>query len=181
MREVKVKRRTWVQALACLAMGGMLCAWTLWPSPDAVALKFTGFSLCGKTRPGGRPITYAEFELVNQTRKTIYYEGTPYPVYYVEYKENGKWVPHEEVTEPETFSALFPHRRFKFRMIAPNAPNKWRVTVHWIRPRAAPVTLRRFFPPRPGLLASQELGAPPVIIATSEVKLAVSHPPSGAR
>ena len=161
---MQLKTRQLSGLFGYIGLLGILFAWMFWPRSHPLTLAFDGFSSAVASR-SAKKITYAEFELINRSSRTIYYEGTPYPVYFLEFEKNGQWFRDDAETDAENFAPLFPGHRFKFKVVLPASTDKWRVGVHWIRPNSAPLTLRRLFPPRNAILFSERIGGAPVTIA----------------
>jgi hypothetical protein len=148
--------RTIIGSAGYLLVAANLGVWLFWPFTPPMAIRFEGQK--PMDRAGGRSVTYAQFELHNISSRTVYYEGTPYPVYFIERLENGRWLRNEVEVDAENFAALFPGRRFRFKLVAPTTgTNEWRLAVRWIRPQYAPVTFRRFFPARCAVLFSDPI------------------------
>jgi hypothetical protein len=146
-----------IRSAGYLLLGRMAACCFFWPLSNPITIRFEGIHKA-TARSGGRTISYAEFEIRNVGARTVYYEGTPYPVYVIEHLKNGRWIRNEAEVDAENFAALFPGHRFRFKLVAPAfGTNQWRLGIRWIRPNYAPVTLRRFFPARSSILFSDAL------------------------
>jgi hypothetical protein len=139
-----------------LMLGGFF-AWFFYAPPARLDLSFKGFSHDFRPSRRGLPITYALFELRNRGQQTLYYEGSPLPVYSIETEQNGRWSRNLEEEPPEVLSPIFPRHSYKFKILVPDTTNHWRIAVRWIRPSSAPVTFRRFFPPKAAFLVGPDV------------------------
>jgi hypothetical protein len=103
----------------------------------------------------------ASFRLVNTTKQTIYYEGTPFPVYAIERKSDGGWSPDSDLPPLEVLYPVFPGKSYVFSIPLPETTNNWRLAMVGLKPSKAPVLLRRYFRPSPSIWRSPEIASVP--------------------
>jgi hypothetical protein len=148
------RKRTAIVSFAVILVAVVFWLRPVWRSEPKVQLIFEG----------QRPVTYgkrtnylAVFRLANAGGSTIYYEGTPYPVYIIEQKEPSGWNPDAKLPEPEVLCPIFPGKNYHFTIPCPMTSNAWRVAVSVVAPSRAPLLLRRYFKPRHLVCRSSEI------------------------
>lgn len=140
---IRLRTGNWVFALSAVLLGVWL--WPPWSTHPRVDLVYEGVK---PILSGRRTNYYAIFRIRNPGSATIYYEGTPQPVYIIEQKSAQAWDSDEALPDPEVLHPIFPGKNFQFSIPVPETSNTWRVAVSVVKPSRAPLLLRRFFKPR---------------------------------